>query len=334
MKAEIAAIEYALPDRCVTNDELDRLHPSWSIHKVAEHTGVHARFVCGEEETALDLAIVACERLLERVEVAREDVDAIVFCTQSPDYVMPPNATLLQHRLGLPLGVAAFDYSLACSGFIYGLWMGKALIESNLAENILLVTAEAYSKYINPGDRGTMALFGDGAAATLLRVGTKGVGEFVLGTDGSGGQRFIVPAGGAKVPRSKATCVEKVDASGNGRTQENIYMDGPAVLAFVKQQVPRCVRELLGKTGYTYDDISMFIFHQASAMSLDYLERALAIPTEKLYRNLSRVGNTVSASIPIAIRDAQDEGVIAPGSRLLLTGFGVGYSWGACVVEL
>ena len=333
VKAQIAAIEYALPDQCVTNDDLDRLHPDWSIHEVAKRTGVSTRFICRKNETALDLATAACEGLFEREVVAREDVGAIIVCTQSPDYIMPPNATLLQDRLGLPLSIGAFDYTLACSGFIYGLFMGKALIESQMLDNIILVTAEAYSKYIHPSDRGTMALFGDGAAATLLRRGANGVGECVLGTDGAGGDRFIVPAGGVRIPRSGETCIQKVDASGNVRSQENIYMDGPAVLTFVKQRVPVCVRTLLSKTGYVYDDISLFIFHQASALSLDYLERALAIPMEKTYRNLDRVGNTVSASIPIAIRDAQLEGLIAPGSRLLLAGFGVGFSWGACIVD-
>lgn len=333
VKAQIAAIECALPAQCVTNYDLDRLHPEWSIHKVAERTGVLNRYICRENETALDLAAEACERLFESREVAREDVGAIIVCTQSPDYIMPPNATLLQHRLRLPLSVAAFDYSLACSGFIYGLLMGKALIESQLLDNIMLVTAEAYSKFIHPADRGAMALFGDGAAVTLLRKGTEGVGEFVLGTDGAGWDRFIVPAGGTRIPRSAQTCIEKVDTTGNVRTQENIHMDGLAVLTFVKQQVSQCVRDLLTKTGYTCDDVSLFVFHQASLLSLDYLEKALTIPKEKMYRNLDRVGNTVSASIPIAIRDAQVENLIVPGSRLLLCGFGVGFSWGACIVE-
>lgn len=333
VKAELAAIEYALPARCVTNDDLDQLHPDWSIHEVAKRTGVLTRFICAQDETALDLAARACQKLFQGGIVAPEDVGAIIVCTQSPDYIMPPNATLLQHRLGLPISVAAFDFSLACSGFIYGLFLGKALIESQSLDNILLVTAETYSKLIHPDDRGTTALFGDGAAVSLLRKGTKGVGRVVLGTDGSGGERFIIPAGGSRIPRSSETCVEIPNAMGSAKTQENIHMDGPAVMAFVKQRIPGCVTELLNQTAYTQDDISLFIFHQGSAMSLDYLENALQIPEEKMYKNLARVGNTVSASIPIAIRDAQLDGFIVPGSRVLLAGFGVGFSWGACIVE-
>jgi 3-oxoacyl-[acyl-carrier-protein] synthase-3 len=333
MRAHIAAVEYVLPDYCLTNEELDRLHPEWSIHKVAERAGVITRFICAETETALDLATAACQQLLERSGLIGKDVGAIIFCTQSPDHVMPPNATLLQHRLGLPTSIAAFDYSLACSGFIYGLFMAKALIESELLDNILLVTAESYSKHINPADRATMALFGDGAAVTLLHRGKKGIGEFVVGTDGSGGDRFIIPAGGARILDSQATFGEMKKSRGDVRTDHNIHMDGPAVLAFAKERVPPCVRDLLVKTGYLIDDISLFVFHQASGLSLDYLEKALAIPASKMYRNLSKVGNTVSASIPIALRDAELEGRIVPGSRLMLVGFGVGFSWGACIVD-
>jgi len=333
LKAQIAAIEYALPEQCLTNDDLDTLHPEWAIHKVALRTGVMRRYVCRDDETALDLAEVACEKLLKRNLVGREDISAIIVCTQSPDYIMPSNSTLLQHRLGLPDSIAAFDYSLACSGFIYGLLMAKALIESQIMDNILLVTSEAYSKHMSQNDRATMVLFGDGAAAALLRRGDRGVGEIVLGTDGSGGERFIIPAGGAKLPRSHETGVEQSDAFGNKRSQEQIYMDGQAMLGFVKRRVPASIQTLFEKSGYTTEDISMFVFHQASGLALDHLERALAIPPEKMWRNLADVGNTVSASIPIAIKDAETAGRIKPGDRLALAGFGVGFSWGACIVD-
>ena len=334
MKAQIAAIEYSLPEQCVTNDDLDVLHPEWTIHKIAARTGVIRRYICGDNETALDLGQAACEKLLDRGLVSREDIGALIVCTQSPDHIMPPNSTLLQHRLQLPDTVAAFDYSLACSGFIYGLFMAKALIESQMLDNVLLVTSEAYSKLLSPNDRATAVLFGDGAAATLLRRGDTGVGEVVLGTDGAGGERFIVPAGGTRLPRTEETGVEHSDAFGNLRSQEHIYMDGQAMLGFVKRRVPASIRTLLEKSDYTPDDISMYVFHQASGLALDYLEKEMAIPPEKMYRNLADVGNTVSASIPIAIKDAESAGRIGPGSRLVLAGFGVGFSWGACIVEL
>lgn len=296
-------------------------------------TGVRERYVCAEGETSLDLAMTACEKLFLRGKVTKKDVGAIILCSQSPDYIMPPNSTILHRRLGLPMSVTAFDYTLACSGYIYGLFMAKAFIESNLLDNIILVTAEAYSKYINVDDRGTVTLFGDGAAATLIRRGEKGVATIELGTDGSGGDCFNVPAGGTRIPKTAETRVETVDDSGNIRTLENIHMDGQAVLKLIKQQVPDCVRSVLGKGGYSHEDIDLYVFHQSSKLSLDYLERSLRLPAEKVWRNLELVGNTVSASIPIAIRDAELAGRIVPGNRLLLAGFGVGFSWGACVVD-
>ena len=333
MKANIAAIEYALPDRRITNDELDLIHPQWSVHRAAKVTGVRQRYVCGEGETSLDLAMKACEKLFERGEVAKKDVGALILCSQSPDYIMPPNSTILHHKLGLPISVAAFDYTLACSGYIYGLFIAKAFIESNLLDNVILVTAEAYSKYINPDDRGTVTLFGDGAAATLICRGNRGIGEIELGTDGSGGRCFNIPAGGTRMPKSSQTMTPTVDDSGNIRTLENIHMDGQAVLRLIKRQVPDCIRSVLDKSRVSLEDIDMYFFHQSSKLSLDYLEKSFHLPSEKVWRNIEFVGNTVSASIPIAIRDAELAGSITPGSRLLLAGFGVGFSWGACIVD-
>jgi len=334
VKAHVAAIEYALPEKMVTNDDLDAAHPEWSIHKLAARTGVFTRYICAEDETGLDLAATACEKLFSSGVVSKSDIGGLIVCTQTPDHIMPPNSAILQHRLGLPISVTALDFTLACSGFIYGLMMTKAMIESGALDNILLVTTETYSKHIHPDDRATMALFGDGAAVTLVRRGAKGVGEVVLGTDGSGWDRFTVAAGGARMPKSELTCIPVTDQFGNVRTPENIYMDGRAVLNFVKKRIPSCVDSVMDKSGLTSKDISMFIFHQGSALSLDLVEKTLEIPKHKTYRNVDRVGNTVSSSIPIAIKYAQNEEVLLPDSRLLLCGFGVGFSWGACILDL
>lgn len=334
VKANVASIEYALPQKMVTNDDLDSEHPEWSIHQLAPRTGVFTRYICAEDETGLDLAAVACEKLFTSGVVSKSDIGGLIVCTQTPDHIMPPNSTILQHQLGLPTSVTALDFTLACSGFIYGLMMAKAMIESGALNNILLVTSETYSKHIHPDDRSTRALFGDGAAVTLVRQGTKGVGEVVLGTDGSGSDRFTVSAGGARIPKSELTSISVTDQFGNVRTPENIYMDGRAVFDFVKKRIPSCVDSLLNKSGLTYEDISMFIFHQGSALSLDLVEKTLEIPKHKTYRNVERIGNTVSSSIPIAIKDAQNEKALLPDSKLLLCGFGVGFSWGACILDL
>lgn len=331
--AYIAAVDYALPARQVSNAELARLHPQWRMNQVVLHSGVENRHWCESSETALDLAEAACRNLARRTDFELEHVDVVLFCTQSPDYVMPPNACLLQHRLGLPRTVAALDYSLACSGFIYGLYLAKALVQSGAAKHVLLVTAETYSKWIHPDDRGPVTLFGDGAAATIVSAGEPGIGGFALASDGGGAACFMIPAGGARLRRSPETGQPKTDQSGNVRTAEDIYMNGAAVLDFVKKEIPALVRTLLDQEKLTLDDLDLVVFHQGSQLTLDHLHKALRIPRHKQFHNIAKVGNTVSASIPLALREAQMQGRLKPGMSVMLIGFGVGLSWGGCIVN-
>lgn len=328
----IAAIDYALPERRVTNEMLAEWHPTWQIDQVELRTGVKERAWCSEGETALDLAEVACRKVLARANWDLNTIDAVLFCTQSPDHVMPPNSCLLQDRLGLSKSVAALDFTLACSGFIYGLYLAKALVSSGAAHRVLLVTAEAYSRWMHPDDRGPVTLFGDGAAATLITSGRTGIEAMALGTDGHGASTFIIPAGGARWPASDNTKQQTTDQSGNVRTAENIYMNGGSVLDFVKKEIPSFVRRLLEQSNSTLDSVDLVIFHQASLITLDHLNRALRIPRQKQFSNITYIGNTVSASIPMAIRDAELQGVLKPNMRLMLVGFGVGLSWGGCVL--
>lgn len=330
--AAIKGIEMALPARVVTNAELAAAQPEWRVDEVARRTGVVSRRWCAPQETALDLAEPACRRLFARTGLGPETVDAILFCTQTPDFVMPPNACLLQARLGLATTVAAFDFSLACSGFVYGLYVAKALVDSGTASHVLLVTAETYSKLMSPEDRGPATLFGDGAAATSIVRGESGIGRVVVGTNGAAPELFCVPAGGARVPRSAATARLERDRFGNARAAEHIVMDGAGVLAFVQRDLIPFIHRALADLGTTWDDIDLVVFHQASAAALDILTRKLGLPVEKTFTYLAEVGNTVSASIPMTLRAAELEGRLVAGMRVLVVGFGVGLSWGACVV--
>jgi 3-oxoacyl-[acyl-carrier-protein] synthase-3 len=331
-RARIAAIDYALPGRRVSNAMLADMHPGWQMEQVVLRTGVKERYWCKADETALDLADIACRKVLARAGWEAREIDAVLFCTQSPDQVMPPNACLLQARLGLSNSVAALDFSLACSGFIYGLYLAKALVESGAARRVLLVTGETYSKWMHPDDRGPITLFGDGAAATLIEPGRRGIESILVRTNGHGAEVFRIPAGGARQPSSQRTKEVSLDASGNARSAEHIHMDGAAVLDFVKKEIPPLVKAVLGQARLGPDDFDLAVFHQASKVTLDFLNRALHIPASKQFSNLATVGNTVSASIPIALRDAETQGVLRPGMRVLLTGFGVGLSWGGCVL--
>ena len=331
--AFIAAIEYVLPKRRITNAELAQLHPQWKMEQVALRSGVENRYWSNPDETALDLGEQACRKLFTRTGFRTEQINAILFCTQSPDYIMPPNACLLQHRLGLPRTIAALDYSLACSGFVYGVYLSNALVQSGMAGHVLLITAESYSKWIHLDDRGPMTLFGDGAAATLISAGVSGIGSFALATDGGeGASCFIVPAGGARMPRSPETALPKMDKNGNVRAEDNLYMNGAAVLDFVKKEIPTLVRDLLDRENLTLDDLDLIVFHQASQISLDLLHKTLHIPKDKQFIHIADIGNTVSASIPIALREAELQGKLKSGMRVMLVGFGVGLSWGGCII--
>lgn len=336
MTVAINAIESAVPETIVSNETLAADFPDTAFDRLEERTGVRQRHIAGQWETALDLAVRAFERLAEGGLWSRDDVGAIVFCTQTPDYPITPNACLLHGALGFGPDIPAFDIDLACSGYVYGLMVARGLVLGGMPGQVLLATGDTYSRLIHPGDRATRCLFGDGAAVSLIGPtdGPGGVIDIKCGTAGAEYARFMVRAGGARMPKSTATAEEAVDRSGNIRTAENIEMDGLGVLSFFTQTVPREVRTILETNDLTLDDIDHFIFHQASRLALDGIVRQLGLPAEKVVISLESVGNLVSASIPHALQQAMADGTAKPGELAVLCGFGVGLSWGTAIVRL
>ncbi len=332
----IEAISCAFPARQLSNRELRDDHPDWDFDRLEKRAGVFNRYVAAEGETALDFALQACDRLARDGRLHPADLDAVIFCTQTPDYIMPPNSCLLHGKLGLKPNVLAFDITLACSGYIYGLQLARSLIQSGAAKRVLFATADTYTRYIHEGDRATRCLFGDGGAVSIIANGTNGRGirDICCGTAGKHYAKFMVPAGGMRVPRSPETARERVDHSGNVRTAEHITMDGLGVLSFFNSTVPSCVRETLAQNGLSIDDVDLFVFHQASQVALESLCTALRIPPEKMVFDLADTGNLVSASIPVALSRALESGRARPGQTILLCGFGVGLSWGAAIIDL
>lgn len=335
MKAVLREIAVHLPERVVTNTDLGRENPSWDMAAIEAKAGVESRRIAGDSETALDLSIVAVERLLDKAGLPRTMVDGVICCTQSPDYVMPSNSHLLHRALRLPDSVLAFDFNLACSGYVYGTALAASLIESGFAENLILVTADTYSKHIHPKDRSARVLFGDGAAASLFSK--HGTGGRVVGAQlcsrGRDFDKFMVPAGGQRWPVSAATKVETTDRHGNTRCAENIHMDGLAVWSFVNSAVPPHVNAFLAARSLTLSDVDLFVFHQASRMTIESLTRVLGIPAEKVHVSMTHTGNLVSASIPAALADARQQGVIPNDATVLLCGFGVGLSYGSVLLR-
>jgi 3-oxoacyl-[acyl-carrier-protein] synthase-3 len=336
MRAAIAAIEYELPKQCVTNQQLARDFPDWSMEKIEQKTGIAERWVADEGECSSDLGAAAARKLFASGACEPRDIDYLLFCTQSPDYFLPTSACILQHRLEIPTSAGALDFNLGCSGYIYGLGLAKALIENGQAANVLLLTGDTYSKFMHPGDRSVRALFGDAGTATLLR-GVAGddeeiIGPFVYGTDGSGAGNLIVPAGGMR-QRNPTGQDAAMDAEGNVRSAANLYMNGPEIFAFTLQAVPDAVQRLLERTGKNVSDINQFVFHQANKYMLEHLRKKLQIPSDRFFVSMQHTGNTVSSTIPIALRQASEQGRIRLGDLLMLVGFGVGYSWGATLLR-
>ena len=330
----VRAISVYLPDGVLDNAELVRQFGTWTENKIYGKTGVSERRVVGDEKVS-DLAVAAGERLFEEHGIDRGSIDFLLLCTECPDYFLPATACIVQNRLGLRKDTGALDYNLGCSGFIYGLALAKGLVLGGVARRVLLITAETITRTIHPQDKSTRTLFGDAAAATLVEASAeRGIGEFVLGTDGSGAERLIIPAGAWARPSSPETRVETKNKWGNVRTPENLYMDGPEILKFSMEVAPGCMNDTLERNGTSLEGLRLVVLHQASHMMLVKLREVLAIPEEKFVFNIEKYGNTVSSTIPIALYDSMRSGRLGKGDSVLVMGFGVGLSWGGTVLHM
>lgn len=304
-------IAYELPEKVLSNAELSRLYPEWSAEKILAKTGVAFRHVTEKDESATDLAERAARKLFAEQNVKPAEIDFVLLCTQSPLYRLPPSACVLQSRLGIPKTAGALDYDLGCSGFVYGLSLAKGLVVSGVAKNVLLLTAETYTKYIGVQDKSTRTIFGDGSAATLIdRAAADSIGAFVFGTDGSGADKLIL------------------------RDGENLHMDGPDIFNFTLDVVPKTMDEVCAKNGITRDQVDLFVFHQANKFMLDTIRKVNGLPREKFYIDLANTGNTVSSTIPIALKRAADNGILNKNMKVMLLGFGVGLSWAGTLISL
>jgi len=328
--AYIKAISYYLPEKIVTNEQLVEIFPEWSVEKIAKKIGINNRHVAAEGETAGDLAYNAADKLFKEHNIKKADIDFIILCTQSPDYFLPSTSCVIQNRLGLTKKCGAFDFNLGCSGYEYGLAVAKGLITSKIAKNILLLTAETYNKHIHPKDKGNRTIFGDGATASLISTeGYAEIGDFVLGTDGSGYDKLIHKSGAMR--QYQPINDLEFDEEGNPVSSDYLYMDGRAIFDFTSDTVPSMIEELLSKCKMTMDNIDLFVFHQANKYMINYLRKLMEIDKDKFYVFMEDVGNTVSSTIPIAIYEAQKEDRLH--GNVLLAGFGVGLSYGATILK-
>ena len=336
IRAKVGPCAYHLPAQILDNEELAAIYPGWSADKILAKTGVRQRHIAATGETSADLACAAAERLISEYAIARESIDFLIFCTQTPDYFLPSSSCVIQERLGLPRSCGAVDVNQGCSGFVYCLSLAKGLVESGQARRVLILTADTYSKLIHPMDKSVRTIFGDAGAATLVdgvEAGESMIAPCVYGTDGRGAAKLIVETGAFREARSASSGTVVDDQSGNSRSRDDLFMDGADVLAFSLREVPAVVHALLEREQKSIDEIDGFIFHQGSKLMLDMLRKKLAVPEAKFVIDLEETGNTVSSTLPIALARSRACESRAR-SEIMLVGFGVGYSWAGTIVTV
>ncbi len=326
----IKGISYYLPEKVITNKDLADDFPGFKIDELTRLTGVLERHIVEKGENASDLGVKACEKLFKEYEINRDEIDFILYCTQIGDYYTPATSCIIQDRLGIPKNAGTLDFNQGCTGFVYGLNIAGGLIASGTAKNILLITTVTISKLIHPKDKSNRAIFGDGAAATLITAESSDqqFRRFVFGSDGSGFESIIIKQGGEKYPVQEFASDDYIDEFENVRNDACFYMNGSSVFTFSVETVPAFINRILELNGLKKEDIDLYVLHQANRIILESIFRKLKIPAEKYIIDLERAGNTVASTIPIALKNAMESGRIKKGDKVLLAGFGVGFSWG------
>jgi 3-oxoacyl-[acyl-carrier-protein] synthase-3 len=336
VNAAVKAISYYLPPDILSNAELCRIFPELSEPEIFKKTGIRKRhFVNPSEMVASDMAVIAAEQLFNEHNIHRSDIDFILFCSHSFDYKGPATSVLLQDRLSIPNSCGTMDIPLGCSGFTHSLSIAKALINSNQATNVLLITADIPTSVIHPKDSGLRMLFGDAAAATLVGTseGKECIGNFVYGSDGKGKDNLMVHRSGTRIP-SDAEWLNS-EEGGNGVLKfGRMEMNPIEVFNFALRIVPSLKDKILQKNNISFDEIDLFVFHQANAFLLSVLRRKMKIPEEKFLMFMEETGNTVSATIPIVLAEAIRSGKAKKGDNVMIAGFGIGYSWSGTVITL
>ncbi|MFH1269060.1 MAG: ketoacyl-ACP synthase III [Planctomycetota bacterium] len=324
--ASVGPIAIHLPGTGEHNHELAAEFPHWDMDLIFAKTGIRTRYVAAEDECASDLGVAAAEKLFEEHDVDRRTIDFLLFCTQTPDYPLPTTACLVQHRLQLPTSIGALDFNLGCSGYVYGLSLADGLIRSGSARRVLLVTAETYSKYIDPTDRSLRTIFSDGATATLIEAANEPtLGSFVFGTDGRGADSLMVNQGGTR-PEQLALKPRK-----RKRWPSRLYMDGPELVKFTLEVVPPMIEQVLADAGLTRDEVDLYLMHQATLYIIEHLRARMGLDKDLVPVDLEQWGNTVSSTIPILMHGLRHGRRLRPGKRSLLISFGVGLSWAGCL---
>ncbi len=336
LRSTISAISHAIPSRELKYEELEKRFGKKEVKSIFRMSGIRNRRVVENGQCASDLAFAAAKRLLDEKEIDPDSIDLLTFASQTPDYRIPATASILQGKLKLSEHCCTFDINQACSSFCHSIMIGNSMIISGQAKRALILNGDALSTLINPMDRGLTTLHGDAGTAALLEATEnreEGI-EFVkIGTDGNNYEKLMIPAGGARIPHSGATSIEKSDESGSIRNMDQLYMDGPSVFHFSVYKVPEVINKFLEEEKKKIDDYDTILLHQANKTMVDLIYRALSVPDHKRFYYLENVGNSSGASLPSLLSEAWRSGAIKPGDRTLLCAFGGGLSWGVISVR-
>jgi len=337
--AYINGVSYYLPKKTLTNHELSVLYPEWSVEKISKKTGISSRHIASENESVSDMAVSAIKNLISDYKLDKKTIDYIILCTQSPDYMLPTTACIVQNKIGLNKNCGALDINLGCSGYIYGLGLAKGLVSSNQAKNVILITSEIYTKLVHPKDKACRTIFGDASTATLItsspnfKFQTSLIKKFKYGTDGSGYDHLIIKNSGSN--RTKEISNDILNDNKEFISNDDfLYMNGREIFNFTAFNVPKLVEKTLNLNQLNKSDITKVIFHQANAFMLEFLRKRCKIPKEIFFISIEDVGNTVSSTIPIAYTRMIKENTLVSGNNILLIGFGVGLSMGGVTLQV
>lgn len=319
MKSFIKAISTYVPSIKISNQDISLKFPEWESEKIFDKIGIKNRHIAEPNEFVSDMSIKVIQNLISEYDIDISTIDYFILCTQSPDYQLPTTACVVQNKVGLKKSCGAIDINQGCSGFIYGLSLASSLVSSGNFRNVLLVTADMYSKSLHPEDKGNISLFGDAATATLVSAdGDFEIGKFTLGSDGEGAENLIVRNGATK--NKKDGGLENLD--------NYLYMNGSAIFDFTAKNVPILLNENLISNNLLQEEIDLYVFHQANTFMLNFLRKRIGIEESKFLLNMENYGNTVSSSIPLAFKDSFKNKL----NKVMFVGFGVGYSWGAVTI--
>ena len=306
------------------------------LARIKKNIGLDKRHVADANITTLDLCEAAARKLLDGLGCPLEQIDGLVFVTQTPDHFQPCNAAIVHGEIGLSDHCAAFDVNLGCSGYVYGLWLAHMMTSVGGCRKVLVLAGDTLSKCVNPRDRSVASLFGDAGSATLVEAASESEETFFsLHTDGTGHSHIQVPAGAFRTPASEDTKLETVTEDGNYISPENLQMNGGEVFNFSIKVEPPAIREIVEYASLQIDDVDHVVFHQANKYIISNIVRRLKLPKEKAPSGtVAKYGNQSSASIPATICDALSDKVTGNPQTIIMSGFGVGLSWGACLTKL